>query len=134
MKNKKVILCTIVVIVVAALIAVIYFNQTSSIFSVENGENGNIVVTAQKSGKDASGMGYITLHDGQKLEVRSNLTDNSSIKIEVLPKNIDATTKVLMEETFTAIDAREFELPSGDYTIRITAEKGATGSMDIKAK
>lgn len=134
MKNKKVILCTIAVIVVVALIAVIYFNQTSSIFSVENGENGNIVVTAQKSGKDASGMGYITLHDGQKLEVRSNLTDNSSIKIEVLPKNIDATTKVLMEETFTAIDAREFELPSGDYTIRITAEKGATGSMDIKAK
>ena len=134
MKNKKVILCTIVVIVVAALIAVIYFNPTSSIFSVENGENGNIVVTAQKSGKDASGMGYITLHDGQKLEVRSNLTDNSSIKIEVLPKNIDATTKVLMEETFTAVDAREFELPSGDYTIRITAEKGATGSMDIKAK
>lgn len=134
MKNKKVILCTIVVIVVAALIAVIYFNQTSSIFSVENGENGNIVVTAQKSGKDVSGMGYITLHDGQKLEVRSNLTDNSSIKIEVLPKNIDATTKVLMEETFTAVDAREFELPSGDYTIRITAEKGATGSMDIKAK
>lgn len=134
MKNKKVILCTIAVIIVVALIAVIYFNQTSSIFSVENGENGNIVVTAQKSGKDASGMGYITLHDGQKLEVRSNLTDNSSIKIEVLPKNVDATTKVLMEETFTAIDAREFELPSGDYTIRITAEKGATGSMDIKAK
>ena len=134
MKNKKVILCTIAVIVVVALIAVIYFNQTSSIFSVENGENGNIVVTAQKSGKDASGIGYITLHDGQKLEVRSNLTDNSSIKIEVLPKNVDATTKVLMEETFTAIDAREFELPSGDYTIRITAEKGATGSMDIKAK
>ena len=60
--------------------------------------------------------------------------DKSSIKIEVLPRNIDATTKVLMEETFTAIDAREFELPAGEYTIRITAKKGATGSMDIKAK
>lgn len=39
-----------------------------------------------------------------------------------------------MEETFTAINAREFELPSGNYTIRITAEKNATGNMDIKAE
>lgn len=134
MKNKKVIICSVAVIVITIIIAIIYFNQTSSIFSVENDDNGNIVVTAQKSGKNASGIGYVTLQDGQKLEVRSNLTDGSSIKIEVLPKNIDATTKVLFEETFTSIDTREFEIPSGEYTIRITAKKGATGSMDIKAK
>ena len=133
--NKKILIALcLVVVIVAIIIAIIYFNQTSSTFSVENGENGNIVVTAQKAGKDASGMGYITLQEEQKLEVRTNLTDKSSIKIEVLPRNIDATTKVLMEETFTAIDAREFELPAGEYTIRITAKKGATGSMDIKAK
>lgn len=134
MKNKMVILCVAIVIIIAIIGILMYFNQTSSVFSVENDEKGNIVVTAQKSGKDASGIGYITLEDEQKLEVRSNLTDKSSIKIEVLPKNVDATTRVLMEETFTSIDAREFELPSGDYTIRITAKKGATGTMDIKAK
>ena len=134
MKCKKAILCTILVILLAVIIAIIYINQTSSIFSVENDENGNIVVTAQKAGRKASGIGYIKLQEEQKLEVRTNLTDNSLIRIEVLPKNIDAITKVLMEETFTFIDVREFELPSGDYTIRITAGKGATGSMDIKAK
>ena len=134
MKNKKIILCVAVVIIIAVIGALLYLNQSSSVFSVENDKNGNITVTAQKSGAYASGIGYITLEDEQKLEVRTNLTDNSSIKIEVLPKNIDATTKVLMEETFTSIDAREFELPSGDYTIRVTAKKGATGTMDIKAK
>ena len=134
MKSTKTIFCILFVVILTIIISIIYFNQTSSIFSVENDKNGNIVVTAQRSGKNASGMGYITLQNEQKLEVRSNLTDNSSIKIEVLPKNIDATTKVIVEETFTSVDVQEFELPSGDYTIRITAEKGATGSMDIKAK
>ena len=129
-----VILCVAVVMIIAVIGALLYFNQTSSVFSVENDEKGNIVVTAQNSGAYASGMGYITLENEQKLEVRSNLKDKSSIKIEVLPRNVDATTKVLMEETFTSIDAREFELPSGDYTIRVTAKKGATGTMDIKAK
>ena len=134
MKNKKIILCIAVVVIIAVIGALIYLNQTSSVFSVENDKKGNITVTAQKSGAYASGVGYITLEDEQKLEVRTNLTDNSSIKIEVLPRNVDATSKVLMEETFTSIDAHEFELPSGDYTIRITAKKGATGTMDIKAK
>ncbi len=134
MKKKIAIICAVVVIIVMAISAIIYFNQTSSIFSVENKEDGSIAVTAQKSGESASGMGYITLEEGQKLEVRTNLTDKSSIKIEVLPKNIDATTKVLMEEKFTSVDAREFELPSGEYSIRITAKKNATGTMDIKAK
>ena len=134
MKKKLVIACIIVAIILAAIFAIVHFNQTSSIFSVENGEDGNIAVTAQKAGKNASGMGYITLKDGQKLEVRTNLTDKSSIKIEVLPEKVDATTKVLMEEKFTSIDAREFEFPAGKYTIRITAFEGATGTMDIKAK
>ncbi len=134
MNNKKILIVVLLIIIAAAIIALICFNRTSSIFDVVNDENGNIAVTAQNSDKNASGMAYITLEEGQKLEVRANLTDNSLIKLEVLPKNIDATTKVLMEETFTSIDACEFELPSGEYSIRITAEKSSTGSMDIKAK
>lgn len=136
MKNKKALIIIIAVAVIAALAIIGYsvFSRTSSVFSVENNEDGTISVMAQNAGKNSGGLGYITLEEGQKLSVRTNLTDNSSIKIEVLPAEIDATTKVLFEETFTAIDARQFEMPAGDYTIRITAEKGATGSMDISAK
>ncbi|MBR3511634.1 MAG: hypothetical protein IKN74_01575 [Clostridia bacterium] len=131
--SKKVKICICLVIIAAIICGLMFYFRSSSIFGVENDANGNITVVAQKAGKDASGMGYVTIQEGQKLEVRSNLTDGSSIKIEVLPKNIDATTKVLFEETFTAVDAREFELPAGEYSIRITAEKNATGTMDIKA-
>ena len=133
--NNKIFLIILLIIVVLAVISFItWINHTRSIFNVDNNEDGSISVMAQKAGKNASGIGYITLEEGQMLEVRSNLTDSSLIKIEVFPENINATTKVLMEENFTAIDARKFEFPSGKYTIRMTAIKKSTGSMDIKAK
>ena len=134
MKKKIFLIISLIVILLFVLCIIIWTNYTSSIFNVENNEDGTIAVTAQKAGKNASGIGYITLEEGQKLEVRSNLTDNSTVKIEVLPENIDSTTKALMEETFTAVDARDFELPSGKYTIRITVVKNSTGSINIKSK
>ena len=137
-KNKKrtrlIVWCSIVAAVLVICGAIIYAaTRPSSYFIVDNGDDGVITVTAQNAAKGSSGIGYITIAEGQEMEVRTNLTDNSSITIEVLPANVDATTKVLMEETFTAINADFYELPAGDYTIRITAKKGATGDMTIKA-
>ena len=137
-KNKKrtrlIVWCSIVAAVLVICGAIIYAaTRPSSYFIVDNGDDGVITVTAQNAAKGSSGIGYITIAEGQEMEVRTNLTDNSSITIEVLPDNMDATTKVLMEETFTAVNADFYELPAGDYTIRITAKKGATGDMTIKA-
>lgn len=137
-KNKKrtrlIVWCSIVAAVLVICGAIIYAaTRPSSYFIVDNGDDGVITVTAQNAAKGSSGIGYITIAEGQEMEVRTNLTDNSSITIEVLPANVDATTKVLMEETFTAINADFYELPAGDYTIRITAKKGANGDMTIKA-
>ena len=134
MKHIKIILGILIVIIIAVILIIINFKQTSSTFSVENNDNGIIIVTAQKSGKNASGIGYITMKETQKLEVKANLKDKSSIKIEVFPKSEDTNQKILIEETFTSIETREFDLPSGDYTIRITTKKSATGSMEIKVK
>ena len=137
-KNKKrtrlIVWCSIVAAVLVICGAIIYAaTRPSSYFIVDNGDDGVITVTAQNAAKGSSGIGYITIAEGQEMEVRTNLTDNSSITIEVLPDNMDATTKVLMEETFTAVNADFYELPAGDYTIRITAKKGANGDMTIKA-
>ena len=135
MKNKKTLYIIIGIVIAAVIaIAIAVSNQRSSFIRVENNDDNTISVTAQKAPADAGGMGYITIAEGQELYVRSNMTDHSTIKIELLPAEIDATTKVLMEESFTAIDARYFEVPAGKYTIRITAEKGAEGTMDISAK
>lgn len=133
MKNKKFIYLGILIVAAIAII-VAWSNQTSSFFRVENNDDNSISVTAQKASDESGGMGYITIAEGQELSVRSNMTDNSTVKIEVYPRETDATTKVLMEESFTGIDFGSFELPAGEYTIRITAEKGAEGTMDITSE
>ena len=132
-KNKKFIYIGILIAAVIA-IAAILSNQTSSFFRVDNNDDNTISITAQKAAAESGGVGYITIAEGQELYVRANMTDGSTVKIELLPREVDATTKVLMEENITGIDAQYFELPAGDYTIRFTAEKGAEGTMDISAK
>ena len=131
---KRVILIIAIVIVIIAILSIIILKNTSAIFIVESKDDGCILVTAKKADEKSSGIGCITLKEGQKLEVRSNLKDNDSIKIEVLPDSIDSITTILKEETFKGIDVRELELKAGDYIIRISAGKNATGTVDIKAK
>lgn len=133
MKKKLLVTGLIVVVLAVIAIAVAISNHRSSIFTVENNDDGTIEVTAQNAAQDASGVGYITLEEGQMLMVRTTLTDHSTVGIEVLPAETDATTKTLLNEEFTAVDARHFEMPAGRYTIRITARKGATGSISIWA-
>ena len=109
-------------------------NRQSQLFEVHNSEDNAIAVKAQKAAADAGGIGYIVLKEGQKLSVRTALTDNGSIRIEVLPGETDDTTKPIYEETFTAINSKTIDIPAGKYTIRFTADKGTTGSMDITAE
>lgn len=139
MNKKNVIIIGVVVSFAAVIIGVLVITHimpgsSSSFFGVENNDDGSIIVTAQNADAKSSGMGYIKIEDGKKLNIRSNMTDNSSVTIEVLPENVDATTTPVMKETITSIDARQFELPAGKYTIRIEAAKGADGTMDIIAE
>ncbi len=135
-KQGKIVIAAIAAVIVIAgvIFAVVSANRKSSLFGVENRDDGTISVTAQNAAAESSGQGYITLAEGQVLSVRTNLTDRSSIKIEVLPREMDTSTGTVLEETFSAIDARTFELPQGQYTVRITASKGAEGSMEISPK
>lgn len=135
MKNSKT-KWIIVAVLAAALIGLILYlnNQPASKFAVENNEDNTVTVTAENAAKDASGMGYITLQEGQKIKIRSNMTEGSSMLVEILPAEINAATKTLAEETITAVDILTYELPAGDYTVRITAQKGAKGTLDIYAE
>ncbi len=133
MKNKK-ILIGIIAAAAVIIAAVLLLNRRSSIFEIENKEDGSIHVLAQRADSKAGGIGYITIAEGQELYVRSNLTDNSSIKIEVFPGEAGAEADPLIEEVFTAVDARYFELPAGDYTVRISVQNRAEGSMTITSE
>lgn len=134
MKNKKILVGIIVfIIAVCVVIGIMFFFIKNSTFVVKNNDDGSVTVTAENASANSGGIGYITLKEEQKLEVKTDLK-NSSIKIEILSSNEDSIKDVIKEERFTKTDIRTFELPAGDYNIRITAEKDATGSMTINAK
>lgn len=132
MKSKKVLIGIVVAVIAVIVAAIALSNRPSSVFGVESDENGHLHVTAQNAGADASAMGYVTIEEGQMLRVRANLTDNSSISIEVFPENVIG--EAVLEKTFTAIDAGQFELSAGTYAVRVTAGKGADGTMDITSE
>ena len=134
MKNKKVFIDIFVVIFVVVILAIIFFSSIKSTFSVENSEDGTTVTVILKNASENSGgIGYVTLKEGQKLEVEADLTD-SSVKIEVVSSDETSTKEVLIEKEFTKNDTQTFELPAGDYNINIEAQKNATGKMKINAK
>ena len=137
MKNKKVaigiVVATVAIIIVAVIISIVLISNTKSTIAVKTNEDGSISVTAEKASENSGGVGYITLTEGQKLEVTTNLTDGS-INIEAVPSNEDATEENTVKGNFAKTDTQEYEIPAGEYTVRVTAEKDTTGSMTINAK
>ena len=134
MKNKKILIGTLIVIVVVVVIAIIFFSNIKSTISVESNDNSSsVTVTAENASEDAGGVGHIIIQEGQKLEVETDLT-KASINIEVLYATEDSESKPIIEENLANSGNRTFELPTGEYNILVKAEKGATGSMTINAK
>ena len=125
MKNKK-------VFAMLAVCAMMFSGCESSSITVANSEDGMVTVTAENAEEKSGGLGYVTVEDGQKLEVKAELTGDSGIQIEVLLE--EDAEEALLEETITGSDTYEFAMPAGEYIVRIAAEKGASGSMTIDGK
>ena len=54
--------------------------------------------------------------------------------MEVIPSNIEYKTEIILEETLKGKESKEFQVPSGNYNIFFTAEKGTTGNVNISGK
>ena len=97
--------------------------------TIDNTEDGQVTVTAQKAGEGSGGVGYITLAEGQTLAVESNLEGNSSIQIKVRAEGDDQTA--LVDETITGVNTYSYDLEPGDYNVLITSGKNTTGTLLI---
>lgn len=133
MKNKLILSGIIIAFIVVAIVIII-FNYSGSSFILENKEDGSIIITAKNASENSGGLGEVNLQEGQKLEVKANLEKNSSIKIKVMTANADSRAETVLDESFKQTEEREFELPSGDYNVFVTSEKGVTGNMTINVK
>ena len=116
------------------IIMIVIFNHSSSSFVLENKEDGSMIINAKNASKDSGGIGEVTLQEGQKLEVKANLENESSINVKVIPSGTETDPEAVLNESFKQTEEREFEIPSGKYNVAVTTEKDATGSMTINIK
>ena len=112
-----------IILLVAALLL-----YAKPVFDITNNTDDCITIAVQKAERRAFITGYIILKQGQELEVTTSLTDNSFMQLEIIYAN---GSDVRADEVFTAADTRKVQLPSGEYTFRITAKKGTDGSITI---
>ena len=133
--NKKIFIgAAAVVVIIGVVVAVmLLLNTQGSFLKIDNNDKGSVSVTAQNAGENSSGIGYVTIGDGQELEISSKLAGESKIKIEVYPSDVKDKENPLVDKEFTGTDYETFDLSEGSYTAFIYAGKGATGSVDIHA-
>ncbi len=146
--KKKAIWIIVLLIVIALVVALVVRNtgEAKTNFIVENGDDGVITVTADKAGKGAGGLGYLTIAEGQEFVVKPDLQNGSSILLRVFKEDMedilqvltelsDETTPALMQETITGTETVSFALQPDDYIILISVPEGrANGSVIICAE
>ncbi len=134
MKNKIILLVTAVIIVIAFIIGAVLINYNASSFALDNKKEDNVVITLKNASTGAGGFGYITIKDGQKLNIKSNLSDKGTLEVEVFAKK-DTKNKSLVHQTFKGKDSHKYELAAGEYILQVTvSKKGATGTMKVTAE
>ena len=126
MKNKK----FLAMLAVCAMVFSGCQGGAEYAMNVKSSEDGVVTVTAENAAAKSGGTGYVTVEEGQKLEVAAELAGN--IQIEVVTE--ENTEEVLLNETITGSETYTFALPADEYIVRIAAEEGATGSVTIDGK
>ena len=134
-KNKKTTRLIVWGSVIAAALVicgVIIFVATYpfSKFEVESDWNG-ISIVAQNAAKNSGTLNFITIGEGEKLMVRSELQDDGAITVEVCP--FDSADPV-MKETIQGTAPHVYSVAPGKYLVIITVEEKVTGSMTITSE
>ena len=122
MKMKKIIAIMLCAFTVFALTA-----RGNGSFIVDS--NNNITTVTAEKASECGAMGYVTIADGEKLSVKSELGDKGQITIRALDDG--GAGKVVFEESFSGTGDEYFNLPAGDYMLGFTAHKKVSGSMTV---
>ena len=134
MKNKFILIGSIVLVISIICVIMVVLSLNKSTFYLDNKEDNHVIVTVENASKGAGGIGYITIKENQKLEIKTDLNNKGSIKVEVLSSDNKDNKKAIINKKFKGTDINQYDLPSGNYIINITSEKGANGTMDISAR
>ncbi|MBQ7241621.1 MAG: hypothetical protein IJS35_02410 [Firmicutes bacterium] len=137
MKKAKILISAIAVLMSLTLLL---SGCGVSEFVVDNADDGTVGIIALKAGAGSGGLGYVTVEDGEKLHVDAALTKKSGIKMSVVSAEYlsDADyvngvkdAEIIMEDTFSGEIENEYDIPAGDYVLRIETISKTSGAMTI---
>lgn len=131
MKNKKLKIIGISVaalIVIAAVIAIAYHFRP--VFEVSFFDD-SIIVEASRAAADACETGNIKVAEGQVVEIKADLRAEDTVRVELFPADDKDMTQYVFWGDFSSANRSSFTLSAGEYIVRITAQKGATGSLTL---
>ena len=130
--NRKIKIIGIVVsalIVLAAVFAAVHHFRP--VFEVSFFDS-YVAVEARRAAADASETGSITVAEGQTVEIKADLRPEDTVRVEVFPAEMKDMTQPVFWGDFSYAGGSSFTLPAGEYAVRITARKGATGSLTLE--
>ena len=140
MKRMKRLIAAIAVIMSFAMIL---SGCGVSEFVLDNTDEGTVEILALKAAEGSGGLGYVSVDDGEKLHVKATLTDKSDIKMEVVSAedlsdadyvNGVKDAEVILVESFSGENEYEYEIPAGDYVLRMETAAKSTGTLSIYAE
>lgn len=113
-----------------------------SVFGMTENTEKRMTITAENADKDAFFMiGTLVVDNGEQIDITSNLSDGEvRVEIVAIPEeqSIDKLPDLSDEPIITAIvhrtDGASGTVPAGDYSVKATCTKKATGTITIEVK
>lgn len=124
------------------LLALVLTACGKSVFSMTENTEKRMTITAEKAEKDAFFMvGTLVIDNGEQIDITSNLSEGE-VRVEIVSvpegQNADKLPGLSGEPIITAnvqrTDGASGTVPAGDYSVRATCMKKATGTITIEVK
>lgn len=121
-------------IAVAALLLLLLSACGKSEFTLTEGSDNRMTITAQNASPDSSCMtGEFFLKEGEQIEIESALT-KGTVRVEVLEASGSNTGDVILKADVHLTDGASAGMHEGNYWLRATCLEKADGTIHIYVK
>lgn len=112
--------------------AVLAARQPKSELEVITDMDGAVSVRATNTKDGAEAMGYMTVEEGEEIRVRSILSEDGEVTIQLREKSEDITADPLYEYSVSSVKNDWYSVPAGEYSVTVESKKGTTGDVILE--
>ena len=130
------------VLMALLLLALVLTACGKSVFAITENTEKRMTITAENANKDAFFMvGTLVVDDGEMIDITSNLSEGE-VRVEIVAspeeqaadKLPDLSGDPIITANLQRTDGASGTVPAGDYSVRATCAKKATGTITIEVK